>query len=523
MDVERLPFDQYQRYRLVADLIDEVRGGRGPLHILDVGGRTALLREFLPNDRVVLVDMEPSESRGLVLGDGSCLPFRAGAFDVVAAFDTLEHVPPPRRAAFVEECARVSRGHVFLAGPYQAPRVDEAEEVLLDFLRNKLRVKHRYLEEHRAYGLPDRAAAEAGLRATGLTAASIGHGNLDRWLMLMSVEFYLDYDPTLRALGERVFKFYNASLYASDYLEPVYRHVVVGARPGFAVPDVARVLATPGAPPEAMPALLPLAQELLAFDHQRDALAPELARLHGVVESLAEDLRQHDAVAQTLATDLDAHRASVAALRAELESERRQQADIGRAHAADLAGHRALIDALRAEIEKHQRVQRGLGSEIEKHERVQRELGREIETRGAALEELRAELRRVQAHAVELRAHADALAQRAELSGELELELSEHRKLRRLLDADLEQHRRELTSRGHLLADREARVDDLHSELTASLERARAAEEEVDALRADAARLVALLRDRAGNLRRAFAPRKFGDPPPERRGGPGAG
>jgi len=90
MNIERLPFDQYQRYRLVADLVERLaEASDEPLRVLDVGGRTALLREFLPNVRVELVDMEASEVEGLVLGDGSALPFATESFDVVCAFDTL--------------------------------------------------------------------------------------------------------------------------------------------------------------------------------------------------------------------------------------------------------------------------------------------------------------------------------------------------------------------------------------------------------------------------------------------------
>src|SRR5262245_54823545 len=124
-DVLSMRFDQYQRYRLVADLLDALRTEGRPLQVLDVGGRTGLLRRFLP-DPIVLVDMEPSDQAGLILGSGSQLPFRDRSFDVVAAFDTLEHVPVGERANFVSECARVARNHVILAGPYQAPEVVEA-------------------------------------------------------------------------------------------------------------------------------------------------------------------------------------------------------------------------------------------------------------------------------------------------------------------------------------------------------------------------------------------------------------
>jgi len=475
VDVESLPFDQFQRYRLVADLVGEVRGGRASLRILDVGGRTALLREFLPADQVDLVDMELSESPGLVLGDGSNLPFRDGSFDVVAAFDTLEHVPPQRRAAFVAECARVSRGHVFLAGPYQAPRVDEAEELLLDFLREKLRVRHRYLEEHRSHGLPDRSSTEDGLAAAGLSVASIGHGNLDRWLVLMCLELYVDHDPILRALGARLFKFYNATLYTSDHREPVYRHVVVGARPGQPLPEARRVLGPAGAPPEAMPALLPLAQELLAFDHQRDALTPELQRVHAVVRSLEDELRQRALVEAAIRADLHGHGATVTALRAELERERAAGTQVKHDLDQDLAGQKATIAALRTEVDV---------------------LRAEVDVRGAGLDDLR---------------RGSAASEDRMMA--LERELAEHREVRRLVEEDLQHHRAQLVAHGHALADREARVEDLHAELTATLERARAAEDDVDRMRKDQADLVRLLRNRVSNLTRAFAWRKYGDPP----------
>jgi len=477
VDVESLPFDQYQRYRLVADLVGEVRGDRASLHILDVGGRTALLREFLPQDRVDLVDMEPSESRGLILGDGSRLPFQSGSFDVVAAFDTLEHVPPAHREAFVAECARVSKGYVFLAGPYQAARVDEAEETLIDFLRDKLRVQHRYLAEHRSNGLPDRAATEQGLRAAGLEVASAGHGNLDRWLVLMCLELYLEYDPVLRSFAQRIYRFYNQSLYASDHLEPVYRHVVMGARNGARLPDARRVLGAPGAPAEAMPALLPLAEELLAFDHQRDLLAPELARLHGVVVGLEEDLRQHRLTLQTLGADLDAHRATVLGMRAAEERASTGHAAVVQALEADLAGHRTTVAHLQAEITAHAAAQARLICDVQARD-----------------EELE-------------RCHGELNSQREQRAA-LEAVFGHHR---HELEAELAHHRQELEAHGHVIADQSARVDDLHAELGASLARARSAEVELDQARFEMARLVGLLRDRRQNLWRAFRPSKYGD------------
>ena len=166
-----LPFDQLQRYRLVAEIVQQVRGQDEVLDVLDVGGRTGLLRQFLPGDRIAAVDPEPPPPEAptprLVLGTGSALPFADDAFDLVCAFDTLEHVPPDQRQAFVSECVRVARRWVVLAGPYTAPAVDAAEQELARFLREELEFDHRYLREHLENGLPERALTEQWLREGG--------------------------------------------------------------------------------------------------------------------------------------------------------------------------------------------------------------------------------------------------------------------------------------------------------------------------------------------------------------------
>jgi len=352
-DVESLPFDQYQRYRLVSDLVEGVRaayGKRGPLRILDVGGRTALLRSFLSADDIVLVDPDPSEEPGLVLGDGSRLPFQDRSFDVVAAFDTLEHVPPDQREAFVAECARTSRAYVVLAGPYGSPQVDEAEELLQDFLRGKLDVEHRYLAEHRAHGLPVRASVERQLEALGAHVTSFGHANLDRWLVLMCMEMYMDHDPLLRPLAARFFRFYNRSLYASDHAPPVYRHAVVACQGGAPAPASesggAGLFGPPVAPADALGSVRELAAELLRFDSEKDAWKPEMERLAGVIGDLEKDLEGHRQVADELRREYWKAEEAAAKIQKELLEAR---ADVD--HLVEEIGHRdRQLEALRAEL-----------------------------------------------------------------------------------------------------------------------------------------------------------------------------
>lgn len=342
-DILDLPFDQYQRYELVHAVLESVRGEGQRFHVLDVGGRTALLRDFLPDDRVDLVDIDPSDAEGLVLGSGAELPFQDDSFDAVCCFDTLEHVPPALRDAFVAECARVAKNYVIIAGPYDAPRVAEAEEILLDFLKVRLDWEHRYLAEHRSNGLPDMVATQKGLEAAGAETAVIGHGSLDLWLLLMSLELYIEHEELLGDFARRVYRFYNEHLFLSDHGPEVYRHAVIGAFGGAPMPSLDGVLEPPGsAPAEAGRTLIDMGREILRYDALRDTYRPEMERLHGVVSDLTKDLEEHGAALVVAREDLSGHRESLATLEAE-----------SRAHAEGLEAQR---EALRADLLEHKKV-----------------------------------------------------------------------------------------------------------------------------------------------------------------------
>ncbi|TDJ76350.1 MAG: methyltransferase domain-containing protein [Planctomycetota bacterium] len=444
-DVLSLPFDQYQRYRLVADLIGQIRVEQQPFHILDVGGRTALLREFLPKDRVTLVDLEPSSEHALVLGDGSRLPFKDGTFDIVTGFDTLEHVPPPHRAAFVTECARVSHGWVFLAGPYQAPEVDEAEELLVEFLAQKLGTRHRYLAEHRANGLPSRADVEATLEGLGGEVASFGHGNLERWLTLMCMELYMDEDPGLRPIAERFFRFYNRTLYASDHAQPVYRHVVVAALGGAPLPTGKGTLAAPVAPPGMLKVVTEMGLELIAFDRDKDVRQVELDRLAAVIEGLEGDLAGHRARLADRTSDLTEHEAALVSTRAELATARKD-------HAAEQG-------ALESDLREHMR------SLAEAHALAAKAACEHAEVRAAS--------------EAELREHAQALADLRQLETELRAVALETSAGARAIEAELGAAREECAGMGRHIE----HLDGVVGELRATL------------------------RNRADNLKRAFGKR----------------
>lgn len=308
-DVLSMRFDQYQRYRLVADLLERVRADGERLRILDVGGRTALLRRFL-DDEVWLLDVEPSQEPGLVLADGSRMPFPDDTFDVVAAFDTLEHVPLHLRQAFLAECARVARRFVLLAGPYEAPEVVEAELALQRFLSDKLDQHSDHLDQHRDIGLPVREEVEAGLTSLGCTVASLPHANLHRWLVGQCVSFYMDFDPTLADLAKAFHRAYNSELYPSDHAAPVYRHFVVAALPGATLPAFDGLLAPPMAPPGALDGFAGIASELSIFDRERDAWRNEREKLLTEKQRLGEALAGRERELEALRAERSARDAA---------------------------------------------------------------------------------------------------------------------------------------------------------------------------------------------------------------------
>ena len=112
---------EYWWYRARSDLLRAALAphvGR-PRRLLDVGSADGPSVSWLQAPEHVSVDVDP---RGLTPGLAACasalsLPFRDGAFDVVSAFDVVEHCEPEARA--LEEFRRVMApgGRLLLSVP----------------------------------------------------------------------------------------------------------------------------------------------------------------------------------------------------------------------------------------------------------------------------------------------------------------------------------------------------------------------------------------------------------------------
>jgi hypothetical protein len=109
-----------------------------------------------------------------VLAKGEALPFRSAVFEYTVCMDTLEHVPPSERSAFVRELIRVTRRRLYLGCPMGAS-AEREDRGLQRYYAAHRGTSFPYLEEHVHYGLPrldavlaelTRLAAEEGRRVS---------------------------------------------------------------------------------------------------------------------------------------------------------------------------------------------------------------------------------------------------------------------------------------------------------------------------------------------------------------------
>lgn len=318
-DAEALPFDIYQRYRLIHDIVERLCPGER-LSILDVGGGEGHLRAFFPAARVVV--LEPEEAPGTAIrGDARQIPLRADSIDVVVCSDVLEHIPREDRPAAIRELARVARSVVLVGVPCWSEDVERAERIVSTFRRLLLGEEHPCLQEHRLFGLPRTEELLNILEGIGLPYRILPNGYLTEWLAMKLLKQYLMALPENAALLEEVSRFWNRTRYGTANREPAYRKVIVLLKRGHAegLNSLATLADDPNVPDPSLKEVGEWIASLAVVERTRRALAARDAQ----ITRLRETIREKDGLLSRLLAEGEAKQRDLEILRAEGEAKQR--------------------------------------------------------------------------------------------------------------------------------------------------------------------------------------------------------
>lgn len=224
-------FDQYQRYAVLKAVLEVFFKEKSPV-VLDAGGISPgrpgeapwlPVGEISPGKSYVL-DREYVREDGFIQGDAAALPFQDNRLDVVSALDVIEHIPPEKREAVLEELGRVSRDLVVVSAPIAGKEVEEAEAMLYDQVLRLHRTGHAQLEEHRRFGLPKIEKISGIFESSGLTVAGFSYGCLAAWMFFQSLKHAFLFRPESKSILECVDWFAAGYLNETEFRPPYIRH-----------------------------------------------------------------------------------------------------------------------------------------------------------------------------------------------------------------------------------------------------------------------------------------------------------
>ena len=98
---------------------------KNPSDVLEVGTGDGVLKNYLTNNtEIVYKNLDIAEDLNPdVLGSVDNIPLQMSSYDLVCAFEILEHLPFDKFEVSLRELSRVSRGDVLLSLPHFGPAV----------------------------------------------------------------------------------------------------------------------------------------------------------------------------------------------------------------------------------------------------------------------------------------------------------------------------------------------------------------------------------------------------------------
>jgi arylsulfatase len=240
-----LPFDQYQRYRIVADIVSKYRTNTNRFKILEVGaGLEENIKKFLPNDEIYFMDKDYPEEykqRDDYIACDITKSDLEGEYDIVISIDCYEHITPMDREIYVRRLLRLSRVATIIAAPFDTADVSESEIIANELYRQIHGKDHRWLREHIQNGLPSLSNTVRLIDKQGMNHTIIPNGYLPRWFDMISVSLIAEGKAEFAKFVRKMTEFYNQYFYCYDNMKPAYRQVIIVSKT-LEIPDFQSIL-----------------------------------------------------------------------------------------------------------------------------------------------------------------------------------------------------------------------------------------------------------------------------------------
>ncbi|MEK7201982.1 MAG: methyltransferase domain-containing protein [Patescibacteria group bacterium] len=226
--------DAFTRFFICKEILKKDFGKR-QIELLDVGGgskyfRSALTQDKLPYELTVIDILPPPKERAgytYIKGDATKMEFMDNSFDAVVSMDVLEHVSDEKKPSLLQECYRVARDLVIIAGPFESEETTQAETIANDFFRSQHKRNHPWLIEHFEQNKPTSELMEREIKRFGCPHTHFESNYLPAWLKLIMTNFVSEalVDSTgVKAINH----FYNENLLKlGDFTAPGYRHFYI--------------------------------------------------------------------------------------------------------------------------------------------------------------------------------------------------------------------------------------------------------------------------------------------------------
>lgn len=272
-----VPFDQYSRQFQVKTIIDSLREKDQSYKLLDVGGYKGRTADFLPDDRVTVMDLFDVKEPGYVRGSALDMPFKNDTFDYVVSFDVLEHIPSSKRLTFIKECARVAKRGVIICAPHKTVANELAEKALNDMYKRLHGEEHRWLKEHIEYGIPDFSEVEKRFQRQGLQTVVFPSNKTSLWAGMQQAIFTNSRYPLAAEWLTRLNTYYNRQFEydGGDSIEGSYRQILCGFVDAQAAERVAAAFGV-------MNKAIPADAEIALFEHLHSYYETLLAKMNAL-------------------------------------------------------------------------------------------------------------------------------------------------------------------------------------------------------------------------------------------------